>query len=588
MSSATYAGDFVRLEITYATDTAVAGDGFRFDQVTITDFDLQVADSQPDVCAEADLSVTMADAPDPVDAGGTLSYTVEVTNNGTAEAENVVVQHFLPDGLEDLATSGCVEDLGGAGSTCSLGDLSNGTSKQYTLSGTAQVGTMVTTEVAVGSDTFDGALGNNGAQETTSVLGTGGSTLGVGGDEFVINTYTTGQQQRPAVAPSGSGFVAVWHGPAGNADDDVRGALLDADGQSMGAELALATTLTGTQSHPDIAARANGDFVVAWQSDAVINYDIVVRAFQSNGNPLGAELSPADNLFNDQVTPKIAAGPLDTFYIVWNDTSGSNDISGRLLDVDGIPLSSEMTINSTTVGIQKAPDVAAMPDGGFVVAWQDGTDGSDADIRARLVSSTGDPVATDFLVNNYLTGNQVTPAVAANNDGDFTITWSSDSPSFREIKARGFDSTGSPLDFEEQISLVTDSNGNQSEPDVTVDPFQDVYFSWRDDPSPSLLGSPIYISSRGASGPPFGTLRPGRSELGDGLGPVVTLNNLADDDVANPALAARAGTVLGVWQSDSASNLDIRGNTMLTLGTSTIFADGFESGDTSGWSSSSP
>jgi hypothetical protein len=51
LQSATFAGQPVRLEMRYGTDAAVAGTGLRFDQVTLTDFELQVADTLTNNCA---------------------------------------------------------------------------------------------------------------------------------------------------------------------------------------------------------------------------------------------------------------------------------------------------------------------------------------------------------------------------------------------------------------------------------------------------------------------------------------------------------------------------------------------------------
>jgi hypothetical protein len=46
------AGDFVQLDVRYGTDVDVEGAGFWFDQVTVTDIELVVDDSQADVCVE--------------------------------------------------------------------------------------------------------------------------------------------------------------------------------------------------------------------------------------------------------------------------------------------------------------------------------------------------------------------------------------------------------------------------------------------------------------------------------------------------------------------------------------------------------
>jgi hypothetical protein len=43
-------GKQVKIDVTYGTDPLIAGTGFRFDEVTITNFDLMVADAQSDSC----------------------------------------------------------------------------------------------------------------------------------------------------------------------------------------------------------------------------------------------------------------------------------------------------------------------------------------------------------------------------------------------------------------------------------------------------------------------------------------------------------------------------------------------------------
>ncbi len=50
LGSAGIAGDFVQLDIRYGTDSGLHLDGFWFDQVTVTDVDLQVADANSNVC----------------------------------------------------------------------------------------------------------------------------------------------------------------------------------------------------------------------------------------------------------------------------------------------------------------------------------------------------------------------------------------------------------------------------------------------------------------------------------------------------------------------------------------------------------
>ena len=51
LGSVSLAGEFIQLDIAYGTDELEHGDGFRFDQLTLTDVEIQLPDSQSDTCA---------------------------------------------------------------------------------------------------------------------------------------------------------------------------------------------------------------------------------------------------------------------------------------------------------------------------------------------------------------------------------------------------------------------------------------------------------------------------------------------------------------------------------------------------------
>ena len=58
-----FTGKRTAIDVAYGTDGALALDGFRFDHVTLTDFELQVADAQDDTCIAANLPpIALADA----------------------------------------------------------------------------------------------------------------------------------------------------------------------------------------------------------------------------------------------------------------------------------------------------------------------------------------------------------------------------------------------------------------------------------------------------------------------------------------------------------------------------------------------
>jgi hypothetical protein len=115
------------------------------------------------------------------------------------------------------------------------------------------------------------------------------------------------------------------------------------------------------------------------------------------------------------------------------------------------------------LGDQESAVVAALPEGGLIVAWYDrgcsvGIDAAcaapfdDADaIYARRFDANGDPVdAEQWRVNTDLAGAQTQLTVAADSDGNVTIAWSGhDAEGVGGVWLRRFAADGTPLDPED-------------------------------------------------------------------------------------------------------------------------------------------
>ncbi len=125
----------------------------------------------------ADLLILKQDSDDPVAPGATLTYTLQVLNNGPDEAENVVITEALPAGVSGAVTSGCNEDPAGI-PTCNIGNILPGTSKNVTVTVTvnAAAGATLLNTATVSADTDDPNVANNQANEATDV-GAGSADL---------------------------------------------------------------------------------------------------------------------------------------------------------------------------------------------------------------------------------------------------------------------------------------------------------------------------------------------------------------------------------------------------------------------------
>ena len=129
LGSVSLVGRFVRLDVAYATDELVEGDGFRFDHLTLTDVETQMPDSQSDFCAVAcnvdpdcddGLSCNGAEtcvagtcqAGTPVDCDDGVSCTEDSCNEGTDSCDNVTNNGNCGNGVFCDGAETCDAGLG--------------------------------------------------------------------------------------------------------------------------------------------------------------------------------------------------------------------------------------------------------------------------------------------------------------------------------------------------------------------------------------------------------------------------------------------------------------------------------------------
>ena len=202
-------------------------------------------------------------------------------------------------------------------------------------------------------------------------------------DEIPVNTYTTGNQRRPAVA-SGTDdrFLVVWHSDAAQAGFfDIKGQLFDRVGVKVGSEFQVDQAPPGRIMYtPQIASGGDGHYVVVWAdfNQTVTDSEIWMRRYDANANPLAAAVQVNTYTTGSQRLPKVAAGSAGQFVVVWESVGQDGDglgVFGQQFDSSGAPVGSEFAVNTDTTGDQDRAAIA-MDDDGFVVAFQDGAGGS--------------------------------------------------------------------------------------------------------------------------------------------------------------------------------------------------------------------
>jgi uncharacterized repeat protein (TIGR01451 family) len=121
--------------------------------------------------ATADLTVGIAAVPNPVLIGGTLTYTVSVTNNGPSPATSIGVTNALPLSAQIQSTTvsgGTVSTIGNV-VLWSVSRLDMGASATATITVTPTAEGIITAIATVGATEFDPVTANNTASVSTTV-----------------------------------------------------------------------------------------------------------------------------------------------------------------------------------------------------------------------------------------------------------------------------------------------------------------------------------------------------------------------------------------------------------------------------------
>jgi len=257
---------------------------------------------------------------------------------------------------------------------------------------------------------------------------------GLAGPEFQVNTYTNGRQVLPAVATDGAGnFTVVWqsNGQEG-ASYEVYAQRYDVSGATQGNEFRVNTSTTGRQANASVAVDPSGSFVVAWNTnDGANGYQVAAQRFDATGTPAGAEFQVTSPVGTSNARDPSLAGDVDgNFVVVWTSSyygGSSTGIFGRRYDAGGAARGDEFRVNAFTIGPQMSQAVASDLRGNFVVVWQSGSqDGHSYGVFGRTFGRHGAPTGFgEFMVNGYTTGSQVSPSVAMDGRGLFIVAWMS-------------------------------------------------------------------------------------------------------------------------------------------------------------------
>ncbi|MEO6359590.1 MAG: cadherin domain-containing protein [Sphingomicrobium sp.] len=284
------------------------------------------------------------------------------------------------------------------------------------------------------------------------IFDSAGSPLG---PEFMVsaeNNFSRQDNSQITVLENGN-FVIAWTDWAGF---NMAAQIFAPDGSKVGNQIKLNAVDTAAEEYGDIGALADGGFVVTWRSTSSARdgseQAVIGRVFNANGVG-GTEFVVNSAAAGSQYSPSVAGLTNGTFVVTWNTLDPTQDgswsaIKAQLFDASGAKIGTEFLVNSQTFEGQMNPSVVALPDGGYLIAWDTrdpAQDGSGIAVKARYFEVSGQPASAEFLVNARASGAQWLQEVAVQPDGTVIAVWASETSSFNyDIRARLLDLTNAP------------------------------------------------------------------------------------------------------------------------------------------------
>lgn len=342
--------------------------------------------------------------------------------------------------------------------------------------------------------------------------------------ELQVNQNHGGYQEAPAVALAQDGSALVVYQGLESDTKELR--LLDPSGLPVGEVQYPGQPVGdgGGETQALAALRTGLGALCLSNSNQVLCRKIDTRTGLA-GPPFAA-----DSAGSRDVAPAVALLPDGRIGVAWlrleSDATGTSirHLLFRCFDANGMPLNESVELASLRDELGTGVAIAALGADRFGVVWFGWeVDGDQNGVAGTLVSPAGGVLVPTFQVNHFVTGDQQTPAIAADAAGNFVVVWESvyQDGSLGGIYGQRFDARGAMVDGEFQVS--SDSNSDQVQPAVAMDQagnFVVAFYGTQESPE---LAEDTLIRAYSKSGAP--------------LGPQVVVNDQIIYEQQHPAVA---------------------------------------------------
>jgi len=316
------------------------------------------------------------------------------------------------------------------------------------------------------------------------------------GNGVAICTENYGQYHPQICSDGAGGAIITWDDYRNDLDYNIYAQRINSAGNVQWTINGTAIcTAADEQSDPQICSDGAGGAIITWIDYRNGNEDIYAQKINSTGSVLwtanGAAVCTAAD---EQASPQICSDGAGGAIIVWEDyRSGSNyDIYAQRINSTGSVLWTANGVAVCTAGSdQGCPQIRSDGAGGAIIVWDDYRSGSNYDIYAQRINSVGGVQWTgNGLIICTAVNDQRFPKICNDDGSGAIITWEDyRSGSKWDIYAQKINLMGNVQWIINGTTVCTAAN-NQNQTNICSDGVGGAIITWVD--SRSVSDSNIY------------------------------------------------------------------------------------------------
>ena len=232
------------------------------------------------------------------------------------------------------------------------------------------------------------------------------------GSDFLVNSYTSHLQFSPAVSVSpAGGFVVAWTGEREDGSFmGIIGRRFDASGGAVGNDFVVNAYTTNNQQEAEVAHDARGNFVVSWTSYDANSYGSFAQRFDAAGARRGAEFRVNTYTTASQRASVVASDPVGNFVVGWTSSAQDGSGYGVFAQRFGGLLPAELDVDTAGNGVLEPGETAELRP-----SWRN-VNGTAQIFTGALSGFAGPPGATytitDAFADYLIVSNGATQACA--------------------------------------------------------------------------------------------------------------------------------------------------------------------------------